>query len=270
MKLSPTRPRPCIIDVLRGDRQSRPPIDTSSAAGLRAVLEDGIYATVSDTPIDTPIVVRASSLREAPRTTNLIDSPLARIRGVLIAQLLRLRSVNEPTGDPYDDAVAAWRAETNSPGLFADFARLEPDDLARLRSDVRAHAHTLHAALGPIPRQWMVRTNLRVSQRLSAGRVVAHDVLDLLIGETGPEQSSVALLDLTSAPLAEGAERVLRYHALVQTLRTSVAPLRSAVFSSATGELWSLDVTNELLMRGAGELLDAIESLWRSRSTTPP
>jgi hypothetical protein len=69
------------------------------------------------------------------------------------------------------------------------------------------------------------------------------------------------LLDVTTAPLDEGAERVMRYHALVQTLRTSIVPLRTSMFSTATGELWSSDVSDETLSRALGDVLDVIGGL---------
>jgi hypothetical protein len=68
----------------------------------------------------------------------------------------------------------------------------------------------------------------------------------------------VVLLDVTTSALDEGAERVMRYHALVQTLRTSIVPLRTSMFSTATGELWSSDVDDEMLTRSLGEVLDLI------------
>jgi hypothetical protein len=68
----------------------------------------------------------------------------------------------------------------------------------------------------------------------------------------------VALLDVTTSPLGEGAERVMRYHALVQTLRTSIVPLRTSMFSTATGELWSANVDDELLSRAVGDVLETL------------
>jgi hypothetical protein len=58
--------------------------------------------------------------------------------------------------------------------------------------------------------------------------------------------------------LGEGAERVMRYHALIQTLRTSTVPLRTSIFSTATGELWSTDVDAELLSRAVDDVLEAL------------
>ena len=93
--------------------------------------------------------------------------------------------------------------------------------------------------------------------------MVLRDVVDLMVGTTTGDVASVALLDVTTSPLGEGGERVMRYHALVQTLRTSTVPLRTSMFSTATGELWSLDVNDELLQRS---VLDVLASLERMRA----
>ena len=91
--------------------------------------------------------------------------------------------------------------------------------------------------------------------------MILRDVIDLMVGTTSSDVASVVLLDVTTSPLDEGAERVMRYHALVQTLRTSIVPLRTSIFSTATGELWSSDVNDETLSRALGDVLDVIGGL---------
>jgi hypothetical protein len=80
-----------------------------------------------------------------------------------------------------------------------------------------------------------------------------------MVGTIASERASVALLDLTSSALGVSAEKAMRYHALVQTLRTGVAPLRTASFSSATGELWVLEVTSTLLQQSVRDVLDVLK-----------
>jgi hypothetical protein len=86
-----------------------------------------------------------------------------------------------------------------------------------------------------------------------------------MIGTNSGAWASVVLLDVTTSPLGEGAERAMRYHALVETLRTSIVPLRTSAFSTATGDLWALDVDHELLSRSANEVLEVINELWMSQ-----
>jgi hypothetical protein len=44
-------------------------------------------------------------------------------------------------------------------------------------------------------------------------------------------------------------------------LRSGVVPLRTSCFSTATGEMWSLDVDGELLTRSADEVLCALANI---------
>ena len=254
-----------VVAALRGDRTIRPLADTSSAAGLRAMLEDGLYEVFATNPPRAPIHIRASSLAPPFVGGDVEHGSIAQVRGVLVHQLLRLASVGATIVDPLEDALSAWRSEVVTNDLLEQVARLNPNERARLRTDVAAHFVTLSSALGDIGAGWLTRTSVRAAQRLSGGNVELRDVVDLMVGTTAACVSSVALLDVTTAPLGEGAERSLRFHALVQTLRTSVVPLRSSVFSSATGALWTRDVDFALLARSVDDVVSAV----RDRAVAP-
>lgn len=262
--LTDSSPR-CVVDALRGERHRRPRADTTSAAGVRALLEDGIFELMGADKPATPLVLRSSSLRQAARCTDISLSPLGRVRGILINQILRLLSVGTTVKSPFDDALGAWRLEVGSSELLNYVDQLDGDERARLETDVTAHALTLMRSLGPIPSRWLPRSAVRATQQLGGGAVILRDVIDLMVGTTAGDLASVALFDVTTSPLGEGAERTLRYHALVQTLRTSCVPLRTSTFSTATGEMWSLDVDTEMLLRSAREVLSALATLWGPR-----
>jgi hypothetical protein len=247
-----------VMDAMRGERATRPPANTTAAAGLRAMLEDAIYELLGPALREVPLVVRASSLRHPARTERPTDSPVARVRGILVVQALRLHSVGFAVHRAYDEALTAWRAEVGASELTAVVNALSDDDAALLRSEVEAHCVTLGRSLGPVATRWLPRTSQRAYQRLAGGNVVLRDVIDLMVGTTSTPVASVALLDVTTSRLDEGAERAMRYHALIQTLRTGVVPLRTSAFSTATGELWSCDVDEELLVRSTSEVLDVL------------
>ncbi len=250
-----------VMDVLRGERTKRPIANASAAAGLRAALEDGIYELLGPELRSEPIIVRASTLREGPLSFDPMAAPLARLRGILINQSLRLMSAGVEIDDVCTDLLVAWRAEVGHTALSEEVDRLDAEELARLSTDLTAHWVTLKRSLGPLSNRWLPRTSLRAYQRLAGGNVVLRDVIDLMVGTTTGEVASVALLDVTTSPLGEGAERVMRFHALVQTLRTSIAPLRTSMFSTATGELWSTDVDDELLHRSVEDVFESLERL---------
>jgi len=250
-----------VMDVLRGVRDTRPVANTTSAAGLRAQLEDGIFDVLGPKLLDTPLTIRTSSLRVNVATINLSNSSLGQVRGILITQVLRLLSGGVPVEHAFDESLMAWRCDVGDNELTTYVDQLAPDELARLSTDVSAHSVTLKRSLGTLSSRWQPRTSLRAYQRLGGGNVILRDVIDLMVGTTASHEASVALLDVTTSPLGEGAERVLRYHALVQTLRTSTVPLRSSMFSTATGELWSCDVDNELLARGVDDVLGVLRAM---------
>jgi hypothetical protein len=254
-----------VVEALRGDRSKRPLIDIASASGLRSLLEDGIFHVIGAQRLDPPLMIRTSSLHQRFATTDLTMSTIGRIRGVLITQLLRLLSVGMSIEHPFDDALTTWRADVGTNELVEQLERLDDDERARLATDVDAHYVTLTRALGEIPARWMPRSGVRAVQRLSGGNVVLRDTIDLMIGTPTGEVASIALFDVTTSPLGEGAERSMRFHALVQTLRSSVMPLRTCTFSSATGEIWIRDVDYELIARSVEDVLTAVHDRWTTR-----
>jgi hypothetical protein len=254
-----------VMDALRGERTDRPIANGGAAAGLRAILEDAVYELLGPSLLEVPLVVRASSFRESTPPADPSYASLARVRGVLINQALRLLSVGLELEDAFSESLLAWRAEVGSNDLTAFVDQLDDDERARLATDVTAHAVTLQRSLGSLSSRWLPRTSLRAHQRLGGGNVVLRDVIDLMVGTTTSEEASVALLDLTTSPLGESHERVLRYHALVQTLRTGVVPLRTATFSTSSGEMWCVDVDEKLLMRSVNDVIDVMTSLKASQ-----
>jgi hypothetical protein len=254
-----------VVEALRGDRSKRPLIDIASASGLRSLLEDGIFAIIGAQRLDTPLVVRTSSLHQRFAATDLGMSTSGRIRGVLIGQLLRLLSVGMSIDHAFDDALTAWRGEVGANELTERLDALDDDERARLATDLEAHFVTLTRALGEIPARWTPRSSVRIFQRLAGGNVVLRDVVDLMIGTSTSDVASIVLFDVTTSPLGEGAERSMRFHALMQTLRTSLMPLRTSSFSSATGEIWIRDVDYELLARSVEDVLACVRDQWSAR-----
>jgi hypothetical protein len=254
-----------VVEALRGDRSKRPMIDIASASGLRSLLEDGIFEIIAAQRLDAPLVVRAASLHQPFAIVDLGTSSTGRIRGVLIGQLLRLLSVGMSIDHPFDDALAAWRGEAGANELIDRVDALDHDERARLATDLEAHFVTLTRALGEMPARWSPRSSVRLFQRLAGGNVVLRDVVDLMIGTSTSDVASIALFDVTTSPLGEGAERSMRFHALTQTLRTSLMPLRTSAFSSATGEIWIRDVDYELLARSVEDVLTSVRDQWSAR-----
>jgi len=250
---------PTLTDILRGDRRRRPVADRRIAAGLRAELEDGIFELSREMPRSAELNVRPGDLR-----THAGDATTThpRLRGALVHELLRLGVSGHRVDDHFAEALAAWKSEHDDP---AALDRLDADELARLATEVTAHGVTLERRLDVINPLWRPRTSVAIVQRLGGGCVVARDRIDLVVGTIDSPTASVALFDLTTSPLNSEHERVLRYHALMETLRSQIAPLRVATMSTATGDVWSLDVDRTMLRRAMCELAETIAVKWRSQ-----
>ncbi len=247
-----------LTEVLRGDRTRRPHRDDSTAAGLRAVLEDYVFEIFGSERRERGVIISSATMCRGDQSRATTDFSLGRARGVAISTLLRLLVAQVHVENPYDDALAAWRGERPNDELLSAVDHLDADQTARLRADVDAHFLTLARGIGTISSNWWPRTSQRANQMLGGGNVQLRDVVDLVVGSTYSDLASVVLVDVTTSPLAQGAERVMRFHALVQTLRVSVVPLRTSIFSSATGEFWTLDVDNELLVRAVDDLVHTL------------
>lgn len=245
-----------LIDALRDARHTPRRVASVDAAGLRAALTDGIYTILGEAQPIVPYVLRPSSLRRP--TDHVAYTPFGRMRGALITQLVRLMSCGVEIDDLFCDAVLAWRASEGASELVDVFASLDEDELARLTTDVTAHAVTLKQRLGTPPSSWMPRTAVRSALRLIGGGVVLRDHIDLVLGSSSA--GGVALIDVTTSVLDEAMERAMRFHAVVETLKNGLAPRFVATLSTATGELWRFRVDDELLYRGVRDVLDALQT----------
>ena len=253
---------PTLVEILRGNRELRPATNWDVAPGLRAVAEDGLFALTQGQRRESPLIVTAREIARTGGTHMVGDATFARLRGALVAQIVRLWAVQEPVVDPTDDALCALIAQ--NPRAHELTRTFDDDDWARLRADVSAHTAVAIEHLGRISPAWRPRTGSRARVRLAGGDVLLHDTVDVVVGSTQTERASVALLDVTTSPLGEGLERVARYHALVETLRTGAAPLRVVMFSTATAERWSFDVDSPFLHRALADVLDVVETAWGS------
>ena len=188
-----------------------------------------------------------------PRDIDGFNGPsgpsLAMLRGALVTQLVRLRSVGLHSTHAVRDAIDALESYDGE-GDLVDFLRhLSADDRARLHADLSSHAQVLAERLGHIPDGWRPRAAVRSAARV--GYLTLRDVNDLVVGSVA---NGLALVDVTTAELDERLERRLRYHGLVETLRSGIAPTCVAGLSTATGECRIYPVTIDSLLIAVSEL----------------
>ena len=171
------------MDVLRGERSTRPGPNTAAAARVRVVSEDALAELLGQDLRDEPITVRASSLRQDGPGRGARRHP-ARCAEYSINQALRLLCAGVAIDDVYRDTLCAWRAEAGENYLTGYVDQLDGDDAARLRADVEAHWVTLKRSFGSLSNWWLPRTSLRAYQRLAGGNVILRDMVDLMVGTT--------------------------------------------------------------------------------------
>lgn len=174
---------------------------------------------------------------------------LAMLRGALITQLVRLRSVGLHSTHAVRDAIDALESYDGEGDLVEFLRHLSADERARLHADLSSHSQVLAERLGHIPDGWRPRAAVRSAARV--GYLTLRDVNDLVVGTVA---TGLALVDVTTAELDERFERRLRYHALVETLRSGVAPTCVAGLSTATGDSALYPVTDESLRLAVSEL----------------
>ena len=188
-----------------------------------------------------------------PRDIDGVEGPsgpsLAMLRGALITQLVRLRSVGLHSTHAVRDAIDALESYDGEGDLVEFLRHLSADERARLHADLSSHSHVLAERLGRIPDGWRPRAAVRSAARV--GYLTLRDVNDLVVGTI---TSGLALVDVTTAELDERLERRMRYHALVETLRSGVAPTCVAGLSTATGDSAIYPVTVESLHIAVSEL----------------
>ena len=248
-----------VLQALRGNRAERPTPRTGDSAILRAALEDSLYAIVGPQHFFDPLVIRSQDLRTEPLVLTTALHSFARVRGIMMHHALRLLSVGYSFSNPFEDLLAAWRCEVGENELLSFIDHLDTEDRAKFSTDIAAHTAALRHGLGAICSGWSLRSTVRVTNLLCAGAVALRDTIDLAIDTTGNGANSTVLLDLTTTALDETSEKILRFHALNQTLRTGVTPLRTGVLSTATGEQLVRDVTTELLTQAVADVLEAAE-----------
>ena len=235
---------------LRGTPATRPARDIVTAPGLRAQLDD-VVASRGLHP-RAPLILRSRTLRS--NTVALESSPMARLRGLLVTTALTLLVHEQPLEDAFEDTMGAWCSNQADVSLLSAFAAADADVQARLRADVRSHVSVLRDHLGTFASSWRPQTAVRTQVLLSGGALVLRDDIDLMVGSVTDPHAALTLLDITTAPLGERAEHTLRYHALVQTLRSGVVPLRVAMFSTATADCLVREVDPALLQRAVDDL----------------
>ena len=251
-----TKPTTGLIERLRGERSARPSVDPTLAGGLRAWLEDDLSLLVADLDPSDPLVLTPRSLSGDDRSA----APVGAIaRGALVRCLIAERLLLGDVEHPMDDALSALEGAPSEQALVEAVHALDPDAFALLAAEVTAHDEVLGSHLSRIPSSWLPRLGVRTSIPLVGGRVVLAGTVDVILGPPASLVASTCLLDITTAPLRDGAADRLGGLALLETLRTGAAPLRAAALSTATGDDLVIEIDDGVLVAALRRITSTVE-----------
>lgn len=111
----------------------------------------------------------------------------------------------------------------------------------------------------PLSDEWEPR--FEVSIQAKVGRLRLAGRMDLVLGRPRPPRQTMLLCDIKTGALHDEHPFEAAFYALLATLRTGVAPYRSVVYSTASGE-WSqpADVNETLLTATAQKVAEAVNA----------
>lgn len=161
------------------------------------------------------------------------------------------RSIAEQVRAAIDGSVAA---EESFAAWWAAASAVEQSDLI-VSAEGRTGAFLdSWPALSP---DWVPRFEQSMQSR--AGRLVLGCKPDLTLGRPRADgRQTMLVVDLKSGALADHHQLEADFYALVTTLRYGVPPFRSVVFSLASGEWTTGEVTEERLMETAATVARAV------------
>ena len=246
-----------LLDVLRGPKTSRHPIDTGLAGGLRAWLNDACFEARGD-QVGTLVVTK----KMLTGGTHVRDSRLTYefVRGAIVATLFRLFITSGPSENPYADACEVLFSEPQHHATAAFIAALNERDRRGLEREVRLHARNLERRWPTLTPAWMPRTAVSMATTLHGGQVHLRGMADLALGVSHREMPSICLVSIRSTPLHHAHRDELRFLGLIETLRSGVPPFRLATYSTLTGEVLAEAVTEDLLKNTVSATISAIRA----------
>lgn len=234
--------------VIAGSRPARVHrVDPGIAGGLRAWLEDVSF--------DTASMRRPPSVIRPPR--RFLDE-----HDDLIAPALAALFALVCHGVRVEDPIAAVReaiALNPQSELAGAFVRLAPGSLVTLRGTLAAMLERLDACFSGLSRSASVRTSTPASVSLNGGGVILHARFDALLAPLGSSGVAVSIVDLSNDSTPERLGSRSGFLALVETLRSTIAPDEVVSFDPSTGTTHHVAVTEEILIDAVVEVTAMLE-----------
>lgn len=240
-----------ILSCLRGPGEARPAADRLWCGGLREQIEDGLAPAARTLRLSAPVRLTWSSLiaepERCPGPEGAPKYPAAwsRALDVLVRVAFRQWVVTGSMADPFADALAGLQVAGDGGGVLRVVAGFGSRDQRRLRGALISQVSRLVDLWPTLDPRWAPRTDEHLLAPVAGGRVMLAAQVDLAIGHPAVDQVPVTFVTATSGMVGSAPWRRLLFAALVETLRSGVAPSQVAVVSAVTGSLEMRQVTSE-------------------------
>lgn len=246
-----------LLSRLRAPGRPRPVVDAGLAGGLRAWLEDAVAPWVRDAPHDRVRYVTGAALAGA--TGQGADSDMTAARDAIARALFCLVVFGHEVRHPLDDALAVLSVDERGATVVDRLRHARPAKRATLRRDAALFAGAIAEQWRPPPPVWLPRVGDRLRVPLAGGRIVLAARADLALGAPAERTASVCMVHVQAEP-GDGDQRVRRFLALSETLRSGAPPLRVATYCARTGELCGEEVSDDLLTLAVEDVATALET----------
>ncbi|MHB1720949.1 MAG: hypothetical protein ACYCTL_12260 [Acidimicrobiales bacterium] len=275
-----------VIPRLRGDRSSRPLVDSCFAGGLRECLEDSVPVLLGQMGPEAPALrLSAEALARALHTGapgggvaedgvrdgDGVQAPagaqgpsedgdqavVARMVRVLFRQWVTAVQVQ----DPFGDALNALEASGDGSEVVKYLRSITAGRREALVAQLQGHVERIEADWPTIEASWLPRTDQELVVMAGGGRLVLSGVAGLVLGSPTARRASVCIVEAEPGEPSQVHRSRMSILALLQTLHSGAAPFRVATYHSSTGELDIEDVTEEGLRETLAALVDAIGRL---------
>ena len=267
-----------LVARLRGDGDTRPPVDPGLAGGLREWLDDELAAAAATVPAQAvPVRLTKDLVNQVLTCEAHLDRRRAPppptpelVRGICVDLLFRQWVTIGRLGDPLDDALSALAASPDGATTTAAIAALDEAGRSELAAELAAHSRILTTGWPVPPPSWLARTQERLTVALAGGRVILQGVVDLALGSPSAGTASVCIVEVKSGRRRVEHRGDLQLYALMETLRSGAPPFRVATYYTATGELDVESVGREVLQGALHRLVLAATRLCRLASGGAP
>lgn len=239
-----------ILSRLRGPAEARPAADRLWCGGLREEIEDGLAPAAGALRPSAPVRLTWSSLvvgpKRCPDPEGAPKHPAtwSRALDVLVRVAFRQWVVTGSIADPFADALAGLQVASDGGGVIRAIAGLGPRDQRRLRGALISQVNRLVEIWPTLDPRWAPRTDEHLLAPVAGGRVMLAAQVDLAIGHPAVDQVPVTFITATSGMVGSAPWRRLLFAALVETLRSGMAPWQVAVVSAVTGSVEMRQVTS--------------------------